>query len=92
MTPARTRPRFHQFELVLALLCAVMLVYTIAKWRGWIRGEPLYQPLRLVLLMSYLTAMAGGWLALRHSQRLAWVLLVVAAVAFVLFVANMMAG
>jgi hypothetical protein len=92
MTSTGSGRRLCQFELLFAVLCAVILILTVAKWRGWIGGEPLFRPVRSVLLMSYFTVMAAGWVAVRRSHRLAWVLLAVGVVVFVLFVANMMAG
>lgn len=92
MTTSTTGRRQRQLETLYAVVCAVMLIYAVAKWRGWIGGEPLFRPLGSVLLVSFCTVMAAGWLALHRSNRLAWLLLGAGGAVFLLLVANMMAG
>jgi hypothetical protein len=84
--------RFRIFELVIAVLAAATLVWTVATWRGWIGGEQPLHPVRSLFLLSYFTLMSASWVVRRRSARTADALGFGAVAAFVLFVANVMTG
>jgi hypothetical protein len=92
MTSPKAERRFYQLELVLAILSAAVLVWTVAAWRGWIGGEMPLHPVRSILLLTYFTLFSASWVVRRRSARIADALGFGAVAAFVLFVAYLMAG
>jgi hypothetical protein len=84
--------RFLQFEIVVAVLSAAALMFAVAEWRGWTGDGKPFRPLQSILLASYFALISASWVARRRSERLADALGLGAIVAFVFFVARMMAG
>ena len=92
MTSPKAQRRFRQFELVLTILAAATLFWTVAAWRGWVGGAQPLHPVRSIALLSYFTFMSANWVVRPRSPRLGDALGFGAVIAFVVFLANVMAG
>lgn len=83
---------FHRFALLFAAVSIAVLAYFIVAWRGWFGVAPLSNPRTSLSLMTFLAAMGLTWVALPRSQRWANVFGSAAVIAFVMYVAAIMAG
>ena len=83
---------FRRFSLVYAAVCIVMLAYFILAWRGWFGVAPLSNPRMSLALMTFYATMGLTWVARPRSQRWANVFGIASVIAFVMFVAAIMAG
>jgi len=83
---------FRRFAVVYAVVSGVLLAYIVAAWRGWFGLAPLSNPRMSLSLASFLAFLGMTWVSLHRSQRWGNVFGGAAVVAFVLFVAAIMAG
>jgi hypothetical protein len=83
---------FRRFTLAYAVVSVALLAYFIVAWRGWFGAAPLSNPRTSLSLMTFFAFMGLTWLALPRSQRWATVFGSTSVVAFLLYVAAIMAG
>jgi hypothetical protein len=83
---------FRRFTLAYAVVSVALLGYFIVAWRGWFGVAPLSNPRTSLSLMTFLAFMGLTWVALPRSQLWATVFGSASVVAFVLYVAAIMAG
>lgn len=83
---------FRRFSLAFAAVTVAALAYFIVAWRGWFSVAPLSNPRTSLSLMTFLASMGLTWVALPRSQRWANVFGCAAVVAFVIYIAAIIAG
>lgn len=83
---------FRRFSLAYAAVSTAVLAYLVVAWRGWFGVAPLANPRTSLSLMTFFAAMGLTWVALPRSQRWANVFGSAAVIAFVMYVAAIMAG
>jgi hypothetical protein len=83
---------FNRFAVAYAAVCLALLAYCIVARRGWFGVAPLSNPRTSLSLMALFTFMGLTWVALPRSRRWANVFGATAVVAFVFYVAAMIAG
>jgi hypothetical protein len=84
--------RFCRFSLAYAAVSILALGYFVVAWRGWFGVAPLSNPRTSLSLMTYFASSGLTWVALLRSQRWANVFGSAAVIAFVTYVAALMAG
>jgi hypothetical protein len=89
--PVSGSPRFHRFSLAYAAVSIAVLAYFVVAWRGWFGVARLSNPRTSLSLMTFLATMGLTWVALPRSQRWANVFGSAAMIAFVMYVAAIMA-
>ncbi len=65
--------RLAWFDAIFAVLCAGLLVFSVARWRGWIGGAPPDRPIAMVLIGAALLLQPVGRYVSRRSPPLAFV-------------------
>jgi hypothetical protein len=90
--PRYESPWFRWFSVAYAAASVGVLTYFVVAWRGWFGVAPLSNPRTSLSLMTFFATSGLTWVALPRSPRWTNVFGSAAVIAFVIYLAAIMAG